>query len=174
MKKIIKNSFKIDNPSRVFSTPGRDPLTPRAFFRPWNGVVSKWITPCVFFRQRNRFLWPLAYVYSIACLQHSYIIGYRKTRRTLPLTMAWMSQTCVMWNWMRRWTLTMLSTKHRHSTHKELILHWSGSLHTSKHMMSWIGSGPLLATGCVHCLTCWQTGHLRTYLYIYTYQNKRS
>ena len=62
------DGFKIDGPSRVFSTPKRntlthcvffrprqrDPSTPRAFFRPRNGIVSKLTTPRTFFRKRKR------------------------------------------------------------------------------------------------------------------------
>ena len=33
--------FKIDNPSRVFSTPAQETSIPPMFFRLWNGIVSK-------------------------------------------------------------------------------------------------------------------------------------
>ena len=55
----VRNSSKIENPSRVFSTPGRDTSTPRALFRPRTGIVSKWTTPCAFFRHRDGILRPL-------------------------------------------------------------------------------------------------------------------
>ena len=59
-----RDSFKIDDPSRVFSTTERDPSTLHTFVRPQNGVVSKLTTHRAFFRQQNGILRPLARSFS--------------------------------------------------------------------------------------------------------------
>ena len=48
-----RDGFKIDDPSCIFSNTGRDTSTPRASFRPRNGIASKLVTPRVFFRHET-------------------------------------------------------------------------------------------------------------------------
>ena len=52
-------------PLPAFLTPKRNTSTPRAFFRPRNGMVSKLMTIRAFFRHRNGILRPLARFFTI-------------------------------------------------------------------------------------------------------------